>query len=208
MTAILRFKRHLTQCPLIAILRGITQTEAEEIGAALIEAGLRIIEVPLNSPEPLATIERLARLYDGHATIGAGTVLTIDQVKAVKNAGGELIVSPNTNPKVIEASVTAGLVSCPGYFTPSEAFQAIASKAHALKLFPADAASPALLKAHRAVLPSDIPVLVVGGVTPESIPDWREAGAMGFGIASNLFKPGYSVDEVAARARSLVEASL
>jgi 2-dehydro-3-deoxyphosphogalactonate aldolase len=208
MTTILRFKRHLAECPLIAILRGITHTEAEAIGGALIDAGLRIIEVPFNSPEPLVTIEKLARAFGSQATIGAGTVLTVEQVKNVRNAGGELVVSPDTNEQVIGASVAAGMVSCPGFFTPSEAFRAIAAGAHALKLFPAEAASPAVLKAHRAVLPSDTPVLVVGGVTPETMTGWREAGAKGFGVASNLFKPGYSVEDVAARARSLVKASL
>jgi 2-dehydro-3-deoxyphosphogalactonate aldolase len=160
----------LEACPLVAILRGLRPDEAEAIGDALIEGGVRIIEVPLNSPDPLDSIARLSKRFGSRAVIGAGTVLEVSQVAAVRAAGGSLIVSPSTNVDVIAASVAAGLTSCPGYFTPSEAFAAIGAGAHALKLFPAEAATPAEVKAQRAVLPRDIPLLVVGGVVPRQWP--------------------------------------
>src|SRR5687768_3863256 len=154
------FQRYFAACPLVAIIRGVTPDEVVEVGEALYEAGIRIIEVPLNSPEPFESIARLAKCVGDRALIGAGTVLTSLQVRDVKEAGGQLIVSPNTNSEVIAASVAAGLVSCPGYFTPTEAFTALAAGAHALKLFPAEAATPAMLKAQRAVLPKDASILV------------------------------------------------
>ena len=160
------FDQYFAQCPLIAIIRGVTPAEVEEIGDALFEAGIRIIEVPLNSPEPLKSIEKLANRFGDRALVGAGTVLEARQVAEVKAAGGQLIVSPDTNVQVISAAVAAGLVSCPGYFTPSEAFNALTAGAHALKLFPAEAATPAVVKAQRAVLPRDVPILIVGSVKP------------------------------------------
>ena len=198
------FRRHFSACPLVAIIRGVTPGEAEAIGEALYEAGIRIIEVPLNSPDPLQSIERLAKRLGERALIGAGTVLEARQVADVKAAGGQLIVSPNTNVEVITAATAAGLVSCPGYFTPSEAFAALAAGAHALKLFPAEAATPAVLKAQRAVLPKDFPILVVGGVTPERMVAWMEAGADGFGLGSGVFKPGDSPAQVLEKACSYV----
>jgi 2-dehydro-3-deoxyphosphogalactonate aldolase len=198
------FQRHFAACPLVAIIRGVTPDEAEAVGQAIFEAGIRIIEVPLNSPEPLKSIELLARRLGDRALIGAGTVLDPAQVDDVKAAGGQLIVSPNTNPGVIAATAAAGLVSCPGYFTPSEAFAAIAAGAHALKLFPAEAATPAVLKAQRAVLPKDVPILVVGGVKPDLMCAWLEAGADGFGLGSGVFKPGNSVAQVLENARAYV----
>jgi 2-dehydro-3-deoxyphosphogalactonate aldolase len=198
------FRRHLDACPLVAILRGVTPGEAEAIGAALFDAGIRIIEVPLNSPDPLASIRRLADSLGDRALVGAGTVLDPGQVAEVQSAGGRLVVSPNTNPAVIRAAVAAGMVSSPGYFTPSEAFAAIDAGAHALKLFPAEAASPAVVCAPKAVLPKDIPLIVVGGVRPDTMQPWREAGADGFGLGSGLYTPGQSVDETAARARAYV----
>lgn len=200
------FQPHFTACPLVAIIRGVTPVEAEAVGEAIFEAGIRIIEVPLNSPEPLKSIELLSKRLGDQALIGAGTVLERRQVDDVKSAGGRLIVSPNTNPDVIAATAAAGLVSCPGYFTPSEAFAAIAAGAHALKLFPAEASTPAVLKAQRAVLPRDVPILVVGGVKPELLSAWREAGADGFGLGSGLFKPGKSPAQVLENARTYVAA--
>jgi 2-dehydro-3-deoxyphosphogalactonate aldolase len=206
MNALASFRRHFAACPLVAIIRGVTPQEAEGIAAALIDAGIRIVEVPLNSPEPLASIERLARRFGEEALIGAGTVLRAAQVGEVAEAGGRLIVSPSTNAAVIEATVAAGLVSSPGYFTPSEAFAALDAGAHALKLFPAEAASPAMVKAQRAVLPPEVPLIVVGGVSPDKMAAYRVAGADGFGLGSALYRPGQSAVEVAAQARAFVSA--
>jgi len=200
MSAPALFRDLLAQCPLVAILRGITPDAAEAIGDSLYEGGIRIIEVPLNSPSPLDSIARLSARLGDHALVGAGTVLEVDQVAAVGAVGGKLIVSPSTDPRVIAAAVAAGMVSCPGFFTPSEAFVAIAAGAHALKLFPAEAASPAVVKAQRAVLPAAIPVLVVGGVTPQSMAAWLAAGADGFGLGSGLYKPGQTPAETLAKA--------
>ena len=195
----------MAECPLVAIIRGVTPDEVEAIGDALFAAGLRMIEVPLNSPDPLESIRRLARRFGGRALIGAGTVLHPAEVEAVAEAGGTLIVSPNTNVGVIEATARAGLVSMPGYFTPSDAFTAIQAGATGLKLFPAEGATPAVVKAHRAVLPSDLPLLVVGGVTPASMKPWLDAGANGFGLGSGLYRPGQSPEEVAQQARLYVD---
>jgi 2-dehydro-3-deoxyphosphogalactonate aldolase len=198
-------RTHLDQCPLVAIIRGVTPDEVEAIGAAVFDAGIRIIEVPLNSPEPLASIERLAASFGDSALIGAGTVLDPQQVGQVKNAGGRLVVSPNTNSDVIRATVAAGMVSMPGYFTPSEGFEAIAAGAHGLKFFPAEGGSPAVVKAQRAVLPPGVPLLVVGGVQHQDMKPWLEAGATGFGLGSGLYAPGRSAEDTAARARAYVE---
>ncbi|HEY5722035.1 MAG TPA: 2-dehydro-3-deoxy-6-phosphogalactonate aldolase [Allosphingosinicella sp.] len=196
----------LDQCPLIAIIRGVRPDEAEAIGAAIFEAGIRIIEVPLNSPEPLDSIERLARSLGDDALIGAGTVLDTGQVARVRNAGGRIVVSPSTNREVIAATADAAMVSSPGYFTPSEAFEALAAGAHALKFFPAEAASPAVIKAQKAVLPPDVPVLIVGGINPGNMKHWTEAGADGFGLGSALYRPGQSAEETGRNARAFVEA--
>lgn len=195
------------QCPLVAILRGIEPHEAEVIGGALIEAGVRIIEVPLNSPNPLESIARLVRHFGNDALIGAGTVIDCEDVARVSNAGGRIIVSPNTDVRVIGASVAAGLVSAPGYFTASEAFAAINAGAHALKLFPAEAASPEVVRAHKAVLPRLLPLIVVGGITPDKLQSYLAAGATGFGLGNALYAPGYKASEVAARARAFVAAA-
>ena len=197
---------HLARCPLIAILRGVTPGEAEAVGDALAEAGVAIIEVPLNSPDPLRSIELLARRLGENVLVGAGTVLSVADVRSVQGAGGRIIVSPNTDVEVIAASADAGLVSAPGYFTPSEGFAALKSGAHALKLFPAEAASPAVVKAQRAVLPRRVPLLVVGGVTPQSMQLWLDAGANGFGIGSGIYKPGDTAAEAGAKARAFIEA--
>ncbi len=201
-----RYRAAFAACPLIAILRGLTPEEAPAIGDALVEAGITLIEVPLNSPRPLDSIRLLADRLSGRALVGAGTVLTEGAVADVAAAGGALIVSPNTDPIVIRASAARGLISLPGYFTPSEAFAALAAGATALKLFPAEGASPAMLKAQRAVLPRDIAVLAVGGVSPETIPAWRAAGADGFGLGSNLYRSGKAAADVAADAARFVSA--
>ena len=204
MTAADEFRAYLGQCPLIAIVRGVTPAEVDDIAEAIIEAGIRIVEVPLNSPDPLKSIRRLSAKFADRALIGAGTVLTALQVRDVKEAGGRLIVSPNSNPDVVAASVQAKLASCPGYFTPSEAFAALRAGATALKLFPAEAASPSVLKAQRAVLPKDLPVLVVGGIKPDNMQPWIKAGAQGFGLGGGLYQPGQSAEETAAKARAYV----
>lgn len=198
------FHRYLGECPLIAILRGVTPDEAEAIGDAIFQGGIRIIEVPLNSPEPLESIARLARRFGDKMLVGAGTVLEVAQVEQVRQAGGRIIVSPDTNSDVIAASAQAGLISSPGYFTPSEAFTAIRAGATALKLFPAEGASPSALKAQLAVLPKDIPVLAVGGVRPDNMRQWLDAGAAGFGLGSGLYKPGQSPAETLEKARAYV----
>jgi 2-dehydro-3-deoxyphosphogalactonate aldolase len=198
-------KRRLGECPLVAIIRGVTPDEAEAIGEALYEGGIRVIEVPLNSPDPLESIRRLAARLGERALIGAGTVLRPEQVGEVAAAGGRLIVSPDTNVEVIEAAVRSGLASSPGYFTPSEAFRAIHAGAHALKLFPAEAATPKMVKAQRAVIPRDVPLLVVGGVTPDAMGPWLEAGADGFGLGSGVYKPGQSAEETLVKTRAYVE---
>ena len=206
MTASALLHRYFSECPLVAIIRGVTPDEVEAVGEALFAGGIRIIEVPLNSPDPLVSISRLSAAMGDRALIGAGTVLTPECVSQVRGAGGRLIVSPNTNPDVIRATAAAGLVSAPGYFTPSEALAAIAAGATALKLFPAEAATPAVVKAQRAVLPKAIPLLIVGGVSADTMGPWLEAGADGFGLGSGLYAPGRSADEVGARARAYVQA--
>jgi 2-dehydro-3-deoxyphosphogalactonate aldolase len=204
MNAVEQFRFSMSQCALVAIIRGVTPEEAVDVGEAIFAAGIRIIEVPLNSPDPIASIERLAARLGERALVGAGTVLAPEDVGRVSDAGGRLIVSPNTNSAVIEATVAAGMVSSPGFFTPSEAFTAVAAGAHALKLFPAEAATPAVVRAQRAVLPKDVPLLVVGGVKPDNMKAWIEAGADGFGLGSGLYRPGQSADQVAANARAYV----
>jgi 2-dehydro-3-deoxyphosphogalactonate aldolase len=197
-------KRHLDECPLIAIIRGVTPADAEAIGDAIYEGGIRIIEVPLNSPEPLKSIELLARRLGEKALVGAGTVLTTEDVRRVRDVGGRIIVSPDTNPEVISAAVDAGLVSSPGYFTPSEAFAAIRAGAHVLKLFPAEGAGPAVLKAQLAVLPKGVQVMAVGGIKPDNMKPWLDAGAVGFGLGSGVYKPGQSAAETLEKTRAYV----
>lgn len=195
---------HLAQCPLVAIIRGVAPGEAEAVGRAIFDAGIRIIEVPLNSADPFASIRALSAAFGEQALIGAGTVLDPAQVAEVKGAGGRLIVSPDTNPAVIGAAVAAGMVSTPGYFTPSEAFAALRAGAHGLKLFPAEAASPAVLKSQLAVIPRAVPVLVVGGVRPDNMQPWLDAGAAGFGLGGGLYVAGQSVEDTSAKASAYV----
>ena len=194
--------RYLAECPLVAIIRGVTPGEAVAIGEVLYEEGIRIIEVPLNSPDPLESIRLIAGALGDRALVGAGTVLDPADVRRVAEAGGRLIISPNTYTPVIAATVAAGLVSMPGYFTPSEAFEAVRAGAHSLKLFPAEAASPAVVKGQLAVLPKHIPLLVVGGITPGNMRPYLEAGAKGFGLGSGLYKPGQTPEQVRLQAQA------
>ena len=205
MTPLETFRANLKACPLIAIIRGVVPEEAEAVGEALIGAGIRIIEVPLNSPRPFDSIERLARAFGTQATIGAGTVLDAADVARVKAAGGALVVSPNTSLPVIAATVTAGMVAAPGFFTPSEAFAALGAGAHAIKLFPAEAVTPAVASALLAVLPKATDLLIVGGVRPETMQPWLDAGATGFGLGGGIYKPGMTAAAVGDRARRYVE---
>jgi 2-dehydro-3-deoxyphosphogalactonate aldolase len=204
MTPIVLLRRYLDECPLVGIIRGVTPDEAEAIGEAIYDAGIRIIEVPLNSPDPLQSISKLAMKFGDRALVGGGTVLQPEQVGEVRAAGGRLIVSPNTNVEVITETVEAGLVSCPGYFTPSDAFVALEAGATGLKLFPAEAATPAVLKSQRAVIPNEVPILVVGGVRPDAMQPWLDAGATGFGLGGGLYQPGQSAAETAEKARAYV----
>lgn len=206
MTYLAAFDDAFSRCPLVAILRGVRPDEVEEIGEVLMDAGFSLIEVPLNSPDPLDSIARLARRVVGRAVVGAGTVLSEADVAAVVGAGGTMIVSPNTNSRVIAATVAAGLVSLPGIATPTEAFGALEAGATALKLFPGESSSPAILKAMLAVLPNDTRVLPVGGVTPDLVVPWLAAGASGFGLGSALYVPGRSAGELLTRARSFIDA--
>jgi 2-dehydro-3-deoxyphosphogalactonate aldolase len=197
-------RRFIDQCPLIAIVRGVTPDEAEAIGEAIRDGGIRMVEVPLNSPDPFDSISRLRARLGDDMLVGAGTVLDPADVARVRDAGGRLVVSPSTNVEVIAASVDAGLISCPGYFTPSEAFAALGAGATALKLFPAEGATPAVLNAQRAVLPKDVPIFAVGGIAPDNMRPWLDAGAEGFGLGSGLYKPGQSAAATLARARAYV----
>jgi 2-dehydro-3-deoxyphosphogalactonate aldolase len=196
--------RYLDECPLVGIIRGVTPDEAEAIGEAITEAGIRIIEVPLNSPEPLKSIERLAKKFGDQVLVGGGTVLDPSDVARVRDVGGRLIVSPNTNRDVIAATAAAGLVASPGYFTPTEAFAAIQAGATALKLFPAENSNPAALKSQLAVIPKEMPIMVVGGVKPDTMRPWLDAGASGFGLGGGLYKPGQSAAETLDKARAYV----
>ncbi len=192
--------------PLIAILRGIRPDEAEAAFDALVAAGIGLIEVPLNSPEPLKTIALLAKHAGTHAIVGAGTVLTVDAVNAVAAAGGRMIVSPNRDDAVIRATKAAGLDSYPGVFTATEALGAIAAGADALKFFPADLLGVNGIKALTAILPKEIPLLAVGGVDANNLAAFRKAGITGFGIGSSLYKPGMSADDIGERASAMVAA--
>jgi 2-dehydro-3-deoxyphosphogalactonate aldolase len=191
---------------LVAILRGVTPQEALAVGQALVDAGINRIEVPMNSPDPLESIAALQAAFGAVAKIGAGTVLQVEQVAQVAATGAKLIVSPNCNPAVIRAAKAAGMESFPGVMTPTEAFAAIEAGADVLKLFPGELVGPVGLRAMKAVLPRDMPLYAVGGVTPENMADWLAAGATGFGIGSSIYKPGDSAQVVAGKAQALVAA--
>ncbi len=199
-------QEHLDRLPLIAILRGLMPAEAPAIGDALIEAGLRIIEVPLNSPDPLRSIEAMAARFGKRALIGAGTVLQVEQVAQVAAAGGRLIVMPHADPAVIRAAKRAGLWCVPGVATPTEAFAALAAGADALKLFPAELVTPSVLKALRAVLPPAVQLLPVGGITPRNLGAYVAAGASGFGLGSALYLARSTPAQVGSNARDFVTA--
>ena len=193
---------YLARCPLVAILRGVTPDAVVDIALALEERGFTIVEVPLNSPDPLDSIARLATAVGDRMLVGAGTVIEPDSVDAVVDAGGRLIVMPHADAAVVERAKRRGAVAVPGFATPGEAFAMLRAGADGLKLFPAEAAPPPVLKAMRAVLPAQVPVLPVGGITPESMAAYRAAGASGFGLGSALYKPGDTAAAVAQKAQA------
>ena len=194
----------IAHCPIIAILRGLRPEEAESIGVALIDAGISIIEVPLNSPEPFESIRRLGHSFGKKALIGAGTVTRIEDVSRLRDAGGKLMVAPNTDVRVISAAKAAGLIAVPGVATPTEAFLALEAGADGLKLFPAETLGPISLRAWRAVLPVDCLLIPVGGVDETTIAEWQKAGAGAFGVGSALFEPGATAEAVNKRTRRLL----
>jgi 2-dehydro-3-deoxyphosphogalactonate aldolase len=196
----------LTELPLVAILRGVTPARIEGVASALFDAGIRAIEVPLNSPEPFKSIATLAKLFGTRCLTGAGTVLTVADADRVADAGGKLMVTPNTDPAVIARGVAKGLTVMPGFYTPSEGFAAVAAGAKYLKLFPASTGGIGHLQAMLAVLPKNVPVYAVGGVGAGNMSEWRKAGAAGFGLGSELFKPDFSDADIAARAQKAVAA--
>ena len=204
-----RWQWALSHLPLVAILRGITPAECQALGPALVDEGFTLLEVPLNSPQPLDSIAQLAHLSVGVGTqvlVGAGTVLNPEQVREVHAAGGRLIVAPNFNESVVRTAVELGMVALPGVMTPTEAFAALDAGAQGLKLFPAEMVPPAGLRAWRAVLPASVPIFPVGGIGVGQMAAWRQAGASGFGIGSALYKPGAAVQHVQALAQELVQA--
>ncbi|MBS1157539.1 MAG: 2-dehydro-3-deoxy-6-phosphogalactonate aldolase [Proteobacteria bacterium] len=201
-----RFAAANAQLPLVAILRGINPEEAEEIGRGLYDAGFRLIEVPLNSPDPFASIARIRRALPADALVGAGTVLTVEQVAQLKASGGDLTVMPHADTTVIRAAKAAGMLCVPGIVTPTEAFAALAAGADALKLFPAELVTPQILKAIRVVLPKTARLLPVGGITPDTMKPYLDAGAGGFGLGSALYAPGMTCEQVVARAKDFVAA--
>lgn len=199
-------KDWLGRCPLIAILRGIKPDETTEIGLALSDAGIAIVEVPLNSPDPVESIRRLVQRYGSHMLVGAGTVMTPAQVDEIDAYGGRLIVTPHAAVDVVRQAKHHGLIACPGFATPTEAFAMIQAGADGIKLFPAEASSPSVLKAMRAVLPAGLPVIPVGGIDATNMQPWLDAGAAGFGVGSSIYKPGDTAKIVAAKAAALVKA--
>jgi 2-dehydro-3-deoxyphosphogalactonate aldolase len=196
----------LEACGIIAILRGVAPDEVVAVSQTLFDAGIRVVEVPLNSPEPFTSIEKLSKAFAGKMVVGAGTVLTVQDVNLLKAHGGQISVSPDCNEAVIARAKELGMEPLPGVFTPTEAFSAIRAGAKHLKLFPAEVASPATIKAWKAVLPKHVKIYAVGGVTPENMGDWLAAGASGFGIGSSIFKPGISMAKISESAHSLVSA--
>jgi 2-dehydro-3-deoxyphosphogalactonate aldolase len=205
-TAADKLQKSMAALPLVAILRGLAPDEALAIGATLVEAGFRIIEVPLNSPQPFSSIETLARRFGDVCVIGAGTVLDPTAVARLEAAGGELVVMPHSDKDVIKAAKAMGLACVPGVATPTEAFAALAAGADALKLFPAEILPPAAVKAMLAVLPAGTSLFPVGGIEPGTMAAYVAAGAKGFGLGSALFKPGMTAADVGERAAMFVRA--
>jgi 2-dehydro-3-deoxyphosphogalactonate aldolase len=202
----MQLNQALEACGIIAILRGVTPDECVAVGDTLYTAGIRIVEVPLNSPDPFNSIGKLAKAFAGRMVVGAGTVLSTQDVNLLKESGGTISVSPDCNPATIARAIELGLDPLPGVFTPTEAFAAIRAGSQHLKLFPAEAASPGTVKAWRAVLPKHIQVHAVGGVTPSNMAEWLACGVSGFGIGSSLYKPGMSLSAVSESANTLVAA--
>ncbi len=203
----MKLSDYLVPLPFCAVLRGITPEEIEPVGGALSEAGFRILEVPLNSPRPFDSIRLLARHFGAQCLVGAGTVIDPDDVARVADAGGALVVMPHADVRVIAAAKRRGLTCMPGVATPTEAFAALAEGADGLKMFPAEALPPAALKAWRAVLPRDTLVLAVGGMRPDTLRAYWDAGANGFGTGSNLYRPGAPVQDVVDAARAYGDAA-
>lgn len=201
-----RFAEMFSTMPLIAILRGVKPEEVTEIAGVIIDAGIRIVEIPLNSPEAFDSIEKVTKRLPREAMFGAGTVLTADDVRRVSDAGGEIVVSPGFNGDVVRQSKRLGLVSVPGVMTPSEAFSAIDAGADVLKFFPGELLALPAIRAYAAVLPKHIPVVLVGGVTVESVQTFTNSPVSGFGIGSSLYKPGMTAPEVGRRAKAFVDA--
>ncbi|MDR1935655.1 MAG: 2-dehydro-3-deoxy-6-phosphogalactonate aldolase [Candidatus Accumulibacter sp.] len=201
-----RFAAAVAALPLVAVLRGIRPEESEGIGRALYDAGFRLLEVPLNSPEPFASIARMRKALPDDALVGAGTVMTPGQAAQVAECGGEMVFMPHADLAVVRAAKSLGLSCVPGVLTPTEAFAALAAGADGLKLFPGEMIPPKVVKAIRAVLPKDTLLLPFGGITAETLRPYLEAGAGGFGLGSAIYQPGLRADEVARRARAFVEA--
>ena len=200
-----QFQSHMDKLPLVAILRGLKPEEALAVGTAIVNAGFHILEVPLNSPEPLRSIQILSKAFP-NSLVGAGTVTTAQQVRDIKAAGGQLIISPHLDDNVVCEAVNLGLIALPGVATPSEAFRALALGAHGLKLFPAELISPAVVKSMRAVLPGHVKLIPVGGIGVHNMADYLKSGATGFGIGSALFAPGKSAEAVGESAKAFVQA--
>jgi 2-dehydro-3-deoxyphosphogalactonate aldolase len=200
-----KFNAHMDALPLVAILRGLKPEEALEVGHAIVNAGFHILEVPLNSPDPLRSIQILAEAFP-NALVGAGTVTTAQQVRDIKAASGQIIISPHLDDNVVCEAVNLGLISMPGVATPTEAFRAIALGAHGLKLFPAEMISPSVVKSMRAVLPSHVRLIPVGGIGAHNMANYRQCGASGFGIGSALFAPGKTVQAIGESAAAFVRA--
>ena len=200
------FADAVSECGLIAILRGITTAEVEIVGQALFDAGIRVAEIPLNSPDPFTSIQKMSVAFKGKLIVGAGTVLSAEDVNLLKSHGGEISVSPDCNETVIARARELGVEPLPGVFTPTEAFTAIRAGASHLKLFPAEAASPIKVKAWRAVLPKHVRIYAVGGITPSNMQSWIDAGVAGFGIGSNIYKQGFTPADVAKAANEFVTA--
>ncbi|EGF89366.1 KDPG and KHG aldolase family protein [Asticcacaulis biprosthecium C19] len=201
-----RWQDALDTLPLVAILRGLKPSEAVAVGERLVEAGFKVLEVPLNSPEPFESIRLLVEALGDTAIVGAGTVLKVEDVDALAGVGGQICISPNANPDVIRRAKSYGMISFPAFFTATEAFSAVDAGADALKLFPAELAGPKGLKALKAVLPKAMPVFPVGGVEPSNMTDYLEVGAAGFGIGSSVYKPGDTPDIVYGKAKAFTDA--